>query len=435
MMRTKLYKLFVLGMLALLAVTALSPAWGKRVLLDKVIATVNDEAITKQSLQARLTVVKHQLTQKGTSAPDESVLKQQVLDHLIDESLQLQLAQHLGITIDSQTLNDAVVTIAKQNGLTLKQFQEALAKDGYDYNNFRHDLQNEMTLQRVQQRVLSQEVVITERELNQLVERLKLSEAENDQYHLNHILIALPENPTPEDIKKAKAKLANIQADLKAGKQFTELSVAYSDGQQALQGGDLGWRKIGELPELFANEVKNMRANSIAGPLRNASGFHLIQLEGKKAAAPLAPVTQTKVRHILLQNSEQVPAIATKKRLEAINKRIRKGESFSELAKAYSDDRLSGERGGDLGWVTPGKTDPAFEKAMDQTKKGGFSPVFESSFGWHILQVVDRKQADMSEERRREQANAQLFQRKLQEAQLGWISQLRDQAHVVINPM
>lgn len=416
-----------------LALLTTNPAWGKRALLDQVAATVNDRAISEQTLENRLSTVKHQLTQRGTPAPEDKVLRQQVLDHLIDESLQLQMADRMGVTVDNQSLNEAVVNIAKQNNLTLQQFRAALAKDGYAYDNFREDLRNEMTLQRVQQRALAPEVIITERELNQLVNQLKRSEAENDQYQLNHILIALPENPSPADLKQAKAKLANIKKELAAGKQFTELSVTYSDGQQALQGGDLGWRKVGELPTLFADKVKTMKRNEVAGPMRNASGYHLIQLVDKKTSAPVKPITQTKVRHILLQNSEHIPSTATRRRMDDLHKRLMKGESFAALAKAYSDDRASADNGGELGWVSPGATDPAFEKMMNKTKTGKISPVFESSFGWHILEVTERKEADMSDKRRREQANQQLFQRKLQEAQLGWIGTLRDQAHININ--
>lgn len=400
--------------------------------LDHIVAVVNGDVITANELDKRIDTISSQFKQKGTTIPKASLLRKQVLDHMINEELQLQLAKINGIDVDAVTVDEALLNLAKGNNLTLSAFRESLQHEGYGYEDFRNDLKKELLIQRVEQRQLSGRIVITQREIAQRVEQLKKLNDEQVQYHVGHILVALPENPTPAQISTKKKEADDLMKQLNQGASFEQLAISHSNDQQALEGGDLGWRHAGELPSLIAEQIANMKIGAVVGPLHNASGFHIVKLLDKKAETPVANIEQTHVRHILLQADPVTENDTLKKRISALRDKITAGADFAKLAKQYSEDPNSARNGGDLGWISPGQTEPAFEQMMNEMKVNQVSKVFQTSYGWHFLQVLGRREQNSSEDYLKELANRQIYQRKFQDALQNWIVQLRDEAHIEI---
>lgn len=397
--------------------------------LDRIVAVVNNDVIVMSELQQRMRLVRAQLRQAGTPAPPASVLRRQVLEKMIMDRLQLQLAKSSGLSVDDDTLNRTIQNIAQKNGLTVRQFRDVLEQGGYDFSKFREDVRNQLLISQLQQRDVTSRITVTPREIeNYLATKAQQGAAAKD-YHLAHILIAVPEAASPEQIAAARKKADGVLQQLRNGADFAQTAVAVSDDPQALHGGDLGWRKGSELPTIFANIVPKMHPGEISGLIRSPSGFHIIKLLGVRGQARHV-ITQTHVRQILIRTNEVTSNADARTQLEQLRERIENGASFAELARAHSDDRASAINGGDLGWVNPGQVVPRFEKVMNSLQPDQISEPFRTQFGWHILEVLGRRQYDGTEEVKRSQAAEAIRRRKTEEALQSWLRQLRDEAYV-----
>lgn len=422
MMRNLLHRLCLLALL----VPAVAGAAVQE--LDRVVAVVNDDVVTLSELQDRLFQVRRQLQQQGTPAPPEDVLKRQVLERLVLERIQLERAHQRGLQVEDETLNQVIRNIARENGLSLDQLRQVLQRDGLPFSEFRENIRNDILVRRLRTREVDNRVSVSEQEVDRFLEN-RGGAMQNKEYRLSHILIAVPEAADPAEVQKAREEAEGILGKLRDGANFAELAVAHSDGQQALEGGDLGWRQYGRLPTLFSDVVANMAEGEVTDPIRSPSGFHILRLEQIRGEQRHL-VRQTHARHILLQPDAVTDDTEIRQRLERLRRRIQSGEGFSQLARAHSDDQVSAADGGDLGWVGPGEMVPRFEEAMNALEPGEVSEPFRSRFGWHIVQVLERRQYDDTEDFRRNQARRALRQRKIEEEVQQWVRQLLDQAYV-----
>jgi peptidyl-prolyl cis-trans isomerase SurA len=400
-----------------------------RQILNQIVAVVNDDVILRSELNNATKEVTAQLKAKDTPLPPQAVLEKQVLEKLILERLQLQLAQSNGIKIDDITLNNKMQEIAKENGVSLTDFRAVLEREGFNYGDFRENIRHQLTIAQLRQQMVGNRISISEQEVDNLLASLKASQLGNIQYHLAHILIATPEAASEEQIQKARQRAENIVAKLRAGADFTQTAIAESDAPTALEGGDLGWRNAGQLPSLFVDPIKEMHPGDIHDPIRSPSGFHIIKLIEQRGDERHI-IKQTHVRHILLKTDAVHTNEAVKARMDQLEIRLRDGEDFATLAKSNSQDTLSAAKGGDLGWVNPGDLVPKFEEVMGNTPTGQISQPFKTEFGWHILQVLDRREHDSTEEYKRSQARQLLRKRKGDEELLLWLRRLRDEAYV-----
>lgn len=397
--------------------------------LNRIVAVVDEEAITSLELEKRLQAILAQLRQNGTPAPPRDILQRQVLERLIIERLQLTLAADRGVRVDDETLNQVIGRIAAQNKLTLPQFRETLERDGVAYADFREEIRGEIIMNNLRAREVESRVEVTQQEVDEFLTRQAGNGNLETEYHLGHILIAVPEGAGPEQVQAARARAQQVLDELRGGADFRQLAIAHSSGQQALQGGDLGWRKGGQLPTLFADNVLRLAPGEVSEPLRSSSGFHIIKLLDKRGEQRQF-VTQTHARHILVRSNELVSDFDAGNKLSRLRERILQGEDFAALARANSEDPGSGAKGGDLGWANPGTFVGPFEQAMNGLKAGEISEPFRSQFGWHIVQVMERRQHDSTEELKRSRAFEAIRQRKIEEDTQDWLRRLRDEAYV-----
>ncbi|MBI3344642.1 MAG: peptidylprolyl isomerase [Gammaproteobacteria bacterium] len=402
--------------------------------VDRILAVVNDNVITKTDLEAEKHTVTQQMRQQNIEIPPNDVLNQQLLERLILKRLQLQLADASGIKVDDDTLNRAIETIAKQNNMSLKEFRGVLEHDGFDFAAFRENIRTEIVLSRLRQRQIANRITVTEQEVENLLATQKLqgdTGGGDSEYHIAQILIALPEAPTPEQVQTANKKAEEVLAKLRAGADFKQTASAVSNDQQALQGGDLGWLKTGQLPTLFAEVVPAMKPGDVSDLIRSASGFHIVTLLDKRGGAQGGRIVkQSQVRHILVRTNELVSDKEAETRLAQLKLRIEGGEDFASLARSHSDDAASSVNGGSLGWVNPGDLAPRFEEVMNSLQPGQISAPFQTQFGWHIVQLIDRRDHDNTEEFRRSSARELIMQRKTEEETQAWLRSLRDEAYV-----
>lgn len=399
-------------------------------LLDYIVAVVNEDVIVHSELQQQIEDTQQKLREQNIPIPPKKELKQQVLEHLIITKLQLQLAERLGITLDEETLNATLRDIAAQNNSDLTQFRNKLAQSGYRYEDFRQHIREKLLIQKLQQRQVVNRINVSEQEIKHFLANQSQQGHNNEEYHLLHILIATSEAPAPEEIEARHQKARQVIEKLKQGADFKATAVAVSDSRQALEGGDLGWMKAGEMPSLFEGMVPKMAVGEIKGPIRNASGFHIIQLADKRGGQQ-ALINQTQVRHILIKTDEFTSDFEAQERLQQLKMRIELGEeSFATLARGSSDDPTSAAQGGDLGWVNPGDMAPEFEAVMNELAEQQLSKPFKSRYGWHIIQVLARRQHDDSAKALRTQAARQIQQRKIEAELQAWLRQLRDEAYV-----
>jgi peptidyl-prolyl cis-trans isomerase SurA len=373
--------------------------------------------------------VVEQLQKSGVPTPPEDVLEKQVLEQLILDRLQLQIAASTGIRVDDETLNRQIADIARQNNLSLREFRDILERDGYDFGAFREDIRNELIKSRVQQRQVQDRVQVTPRDIDNYLATQAKQGGNNPEYRVSHILVAVPDGASPEQLASARAEAEDISARLKDGANFGRIAAAESDGRQALEGGDLGWRKAGELPTLFEDVVPKLEKGEVSDIIRSSSGFHLIKLVDVRGAERHV-VKQTHAQHILIKTDEITNSEVARSRLNVLRSRIVNGANFNDLARASSDDPASAVKGGDLGWLSPGDTIPPFEKAMDALAIDEISEPFETQFGWHIVQVLGRRDRDSTEEVRRAKATEVLRNRKIDEELQAWFRQIRDEAFV-----
>lgn len=422
-----LFVLFVVGFLVL----GDAQAQGKRadpIEADRIVAVVGDEVITMNELQQRLAAAMRQLQKQGTNLPPRDVLERQMLERLIMDRVQLQYAKEGGLRIDDIQLDQAIVRIAANNKMNVQQFRAALEKDGISYAKFREEIRDEIAIVRLREREVESRLVISEGEVdNFLASHGAAGNAE--EYRIAHILLRAPEGATPEQLQKLKARAEQALARARQGANFAELSATYSDAPDALQGGDLGYRPLDSLPGLYSEAAEKLEPGGVSALLRSPAGFHIIKLVDKRGATGPASVRQTRARHILIKVTEVVSEGDARRRMEILRERIANGQDFAELARQYSQDG-SAAKGGDLGWLNVGDTVPDFERAMDALKENELSPVVLSPFGMHLIQVLERRQKDVSDEARRMNARQALRERKLDDAYQDWLRQLRDQAYV-----
>ncbi len=397
--------------------------------LDRIVAVVNNEIVLVSVLVEMEQTVRQQLRQRNAAIPSSDILRRQVLERLIMQKLQLQRADMSGIRVADDALNAAVRQIAENNNLTIRQFRDALESDGYDFTEFRETIREEMVISRLRKSEVEDSIVVSEREVDNFLATQNLQGDSEQAFRLLHILVGIPDAPTPEQVQEAEQKLAVIQDLLAEGGDFSEIAAGYSDGQNALEGGELGWRKQAELPTLFAGVVPNLSVGEVSDVIRSGSGFHLVKLVEKRSEETHL-VKQTKARHILIKTNELVTDDAAEKRLKQLRERILNGEDFAELAKAHSEDTGSAIDGGSLGWTSPGVMVPEFEEVMNGLAEGEMSEVFQSRFGWHLIQVDERREQNMADEFKRNKAREQIKQRKIEEELESWLRAMRDEAYI-----
>ena len=397
--------------------------------LDRIVAIVDQAVITEHELESRIATVTTQLKKQGTEIPEENILRKQILERLISDTLQIQYASQIGLKVDDNQLDKTIERIAEQNQLTITEFSEALAKDGVSMTKFRSDIRNEITIARLRDREVDGRVNVSESEIDNYLTSQASRNENQDEFEISHILIRTPEEGATEDIQKAKVKAEEAVSQLNSGNSFSKVSASFSDAPNALEGGFLGWKSGAQMPALFLDVLKNMRVGDISPVLRSPNGFHILKLTNKRGGNSPLVIQQTHARHILIKLSEVVSDDEAKKKIDMIQDRLENSEKFEALARQYSDDTTA-SNGGDLGWVNPGDTVPPFENAMNALKDNQISAPVRSQFGWHIIQVLERRSQDMSKESARLKARQEIRTRKSDEAYQDWIRELRDRAYV-----
>jgi len=398
--------------------------------LDKIIAIVDDNIITQIELNDRVKLISQQLKQQGNRLPSLDTLHKQVLERLILEKLQLEMAKKTGIRINDETVNRVITNIARENRLSMEKFRQVLLKDGFQFADFRDNIRREVTISRLRKIRVENKVNISEQEIDNFLNQYLKSQSANDEYRLGHILIATPEAASPKQIEDASVKASKVLSDLQEGADFAQKAIAVSDDELALKGGNLGWRKTAQLPTIFTSVVSKMNKNEIKGPLRSASGFHIIKLQDKRSSSQKHIVNQTMARHILIRPTQVLSREDARLRLKGIRQRIINGSDFASLARASSDDKAAAAEGGSLGWVSPGTMVPAFEEEMNKLKPGEISKPFMTQFGWHIVQVLSHRKHDNTQQFQRSQAIRLIRKRKTEEAVQDWLRRLRAEAYV-----
>lgn len=400
--------------------------------LDRVVAVVNDEVITESELNAQVEVLREQLAAKNTPLPAEVVLRKQVLQHLIDVTMQLQLAKKNDLSIDNTELNEAIAKIAEHNNLTLTALREAVIKQGLNWEAYQEDIRKEILISRIQRKAVGSDIAVSSQQVEDYLKTSLHQDNGKRTYFLQNIVVPLPEAPTPEQLNKAKAKIQKLLADIKHGSDFSRLAIAESSGEYALEGGDLGERHLAELPDIFAEQVTRMKVGDVAGPLRAANGLQLIKLVAMGGEDGHHEVVKTHVRHILLKQAANMTLEDAKKQVDNLYQQLKSGKDFAVMAKQYSLDAASAVKGGDLGWVTADELVPPFAKAMNALDINVISQPVKTPFGWHLIQVLERKTVDDSDSFQRQQVRQFLEQRKFTEAVQNWQQHLRGDAYINI---
>ncbi|MDR2637461.1 MAG: peptidylprolyl isomerase [Zoogloeaceae bacterium] len=429
-MHKSAFLLFFLGLLSGLFSLAPLPAFARAEIIevDRIVAVVGNEAITLSELKEQSRAAFSRLQRQGTPLPPEEVLERQMLERMIMDRAQMQLAREYGLTVEDAQLDQTIARIAANNKMTLEQFRKALQEDGVSFVNFREDIRNDLMIARLRDREIDSRLTVTDAEIDNYLAQVGNS---REQFRMAHILLRAPESASPEQLQALKEKAEDILARARRGENFAELAASYSDAPDALQGGDLGWRPLDALPTVFAEAAAKMKSGEEA-LLQSPNGFHLIKLFERRGAENGEggnDVRQTRARHILLRVDELISESEARRRLNDLRERLAHGEDFAELARLYSLDG-SAAKGGDLGWINPGDTVPEFERAMDALAEGEVSQVVQSPFGFHLIKVEERRTQDMSEEKLRLSARRAIRERKMDEAYQDWLRQLRDKTYV-----
>jgi peptidyl-prolyl cis-trans isomerase SurA len=401
---------------------------GRTVLLDRVVAIVNNEVITKQELDEQLKLATRQLSRQGTPLPQTELLEKQLLERMVTTRILDQVGKETGIRVDDAQLNRAIARLAKDNRMSIDEFRNALAEDGIDYAQFRENVRSEIVITRLREREVDSRIVVSDAEVESYLKAQQAS-GRDTEFNLLHILVTVPEAATPEQIQSRRARAEEALAKLKRGDDFRQVSSTYSDAPNALEGGELGWRDAGRLPSLFAQAVATLKPGDLTPILRSPNGFHILKLLDRRSRVEQVVVEQTHARHILIRLNEVVSEAEVRRRLLEIRAAALGGTDFGELARQNSED-ASAVRGGDLGWLSPGDTVPDFERAMDALAPGEISEPVQSPFGWHLIQVLERRTEDMTQERQRQMARMAIRSRKAEEAFTDWVRQQRDRAFV-----
>jgi len=432
-MQTRLTKKYISLFAAALLLVGPHAMAVKSVGLDRIVAIVDEDVVLESELNDRIQSVLQRLKGQYTEAqlPDEETLRNQVLEQLIVERIELGLAKRYEIVVEDPEIDQAVDRIREKNNMTPAQLEADLKRQGLSIAGLRAQVRDELTINHLQQGVVSNRIKITPQEIENFLASSDGKFATSPDYHIGHILIAVSSSADAETIAAAEAKAKDIYQKLKGGADFAQMAIANSNDQAALQGGDIGWRKLAQLPELFGNQLANIKAGDVSEPFRSGAGFHILKnIEQRGGGQQL--IEQTHARHILVKTSEIMDDNQAREKVLALKERVEKGEDFAKLAKENSEDTGSMLSGGDLGWSTPGMFVAVFEETMKNTPVGKVSRPFKSEFGWHILQVLERRKEDMSEQMKRNQAQNVIRSRRFDEEFQLWLTQIREEAFVEI---
>ncbi len=398
--------------------------------LDRIAAVVNDGIVLNSQLDQQTEEITARLRQQNTELPPRSVLRRQILERLVVEEIQIQRADKLGIQISDEMLNGALENIARSNGIAFPDLPRMLEQQGLSYRDYRDEIRRQMTLQMLRQRDVIARINISPREMEQALARARNSPNQNSEYNISHILISVPVTATPEQIEARERHMQEAYEKAKAGEDFAQLAVTYSDSTTNIEGGSLGWRKGSQLPSIVAEQIVKMQDGQISEPIRTPSGFHLFRLNESRGGTQQAVVTQVHARHILLTPNELEDDQTLEQRLNDIRNRVLKGEDFGAIAAVTSKDPGSAAEGGDLGWAGPGTFVPEFERQLDALNENEISKPFRTQYGWHIIQLLGRRTHDITEDKQRQQVYAQLRESKAEEETELWLRRLRDEAFV-----
>jgi peptidyl-prolyl cis-trans isomerase SurA len=401
-------------------------------ILDSIIAVVEDDIILEGELQKEVAVIEQRIRQSRAELPPTYVLRKQVLEKMIVDKLQRQLADKAGITVTEEMLNNSAADIARRNHMDSETFRKELEGQGISYQSFLDNMRNEIIINQLRGREIGGRIKVTDREVEHYLETQDKIGEESTQYHLGHILIAVKEGASSTEIQKALAKADDLYKKLRAGQDFAQTAISDSDDANALKGGDLGWRTMSEIPTLFVNEIRQMKQGNVSEPIRSPSGFHIIKMLELKGIENHI-IIKTKVRHILIKTNELVDDSEARKRLLALKARIADGDDFAALAHAHSDDKGSALKGGSLDWVNPGDLVKPFEEAMTKLAINEVSDPVQTQFGWHIIQVLGRENKDDSSEFKKNLIRDAIRKRKIEEETELWVRRLRDEAFVEIH--
>jgi peptidyl-prolyl cis-trans isomerase SurA len=396
--------------------------------LDRVVAVVNNEVITRLELDEQLRIASRQLLRQGTPLPQQQLLERQLLERMITTRVLNQAGRDTGVRVDDTQLDRAVTRLAQENRMSAAEFRAVLEQDGVEYAAFREQVRADIVASRLRDREVESRITVSDAEVEGYLRNQAVS-GRNDEFNLLHILVTVPEASGPEAIQARRARAEEVMARLRKGEDFKQVSASFSDAPNAIQGGDLGWRNTGRLPNIFAQAVVGMKPGEISPVLRSPNGFHILKLVDRRGSVQQVVVERTRARHILIRLNEVVAEADAVRRLQQIRDRILQGGDFAEMARASSEDG-SASRGGDLGWLSPGDTVPEFEQAMNALKPGELSGPVQSPFGWHLIQVVERRTEDLTAERQRQVARQAIKARKTDEAFTEWVRQQRDRAYV-----
>ncbi len=434
-MKLSLSRFITLALLACSSLTinlAQAGGSGEITKIDRIVAVVDQVVITENELIERIKTVRSQLEKQGGNMPPADVLQKQILERLINDRLLLQYAAQTGVRVDDTQLDKTVERIAEQNKLSVPDFRAALEQEGISYRKFREDIRNEIIIARLREREVENRVNVTEAEIDNYLTTQSSQGDIQDEFEISHILIRTPEDGSPEELQKLRDKAEQAVKQLEDGVSFAEVSASMSDAPNALEGGNLGWKTSAQIPELFNEALKPLQPGSLTPILRSPNGFHILKMTDRRGGSSPLVVDQTKLRHILVKLSEVVSDSDAQQRMVMIKERLDNGNDFAELARQYSED-ASANSGGDLGWVNPGDTVPQFEQAMNLLAPGEISEPVRTPFGWHIIQVQDRRKQDMTKEAARFKARQEIRTRKSEEAYDDWVRELRDRAYVELH--
>ena len=412
--------------------TGANAAVDKSKAIESIVAVVNEEVITRLELDRELQMLKRQFRAQRRPLPPDSMLEKQVLERAVVMRLQLQLADRRLIRVDDEQLNRTIENMARQNGLTLSRFRSAIEAEGMRFADYRQRIRDELIISKLQQRVVASRIDVTDKEVADLLANQAVQGGQNREYHIFHILKAVPEAANAATIQQIKGQAQGMLAQLRLGSDFSQLAVTQSDGQQALEGGDLGWRKPEQMPGLFAQLIPQMKPGEVSELIRSASGFHIVKLQDVRDADEKHLIQQSKTRHILIRVSEDQNQELAFEKIKTLQKRLSRGETFADLAKEQSDDTVSAQQGGDLGWVNRGQMVKEFEQVMLSLAPGQISEPVRTQFGWHLILVEERRDYDNTDNFRKNRAADMIRQRKLEPALANWIRQLRDESYVDI---
>ena len=402
----------------------------KGVMLDRIVAIVGDGVVLDSDLETQIGAVSERLRAQKLDLPPQNVLRQQVLERLVVQEIQLQRAQHDGVKVSDETLNAALGDVARRNNMTLSQLPQALAEQGLDYGAYREDLRKEITLTMLRQRDVLDRISITPKEIDQYLDKQAKKPSANNEYNVSHILIAVAQEATQAQIDEAARRAAEVYQKAQAGEDFAKLAVAYSNAQTALEGGALGWRKETELPTFLADVIEKLKPGQVGEPLRTPTGFHIVRLNDIRGSDAKSIESQVHARHILMKTTELADDATVKLKLNNLRDRIVRGEDFAGLAQTNSEDPGSAAQGGDLGWNGPGAFAPEFERQLGLLKDGEISEPFHTAFGWHIVQMLGHREFDNSDEVKRRRAMEAIRNSKADEETELWLRRLRDEAYV-----